>query len=241
MKRLLEEGHSTVAVAEMSGVPASTLARWKPTFGALTLRWRPAHSLSYAYLLGLYLGDGCLHRNKRGGVLLRVSLDARYEQIVQDCWCAMQLVMPESRTGLLRHKAKQMVDVQSSTKRWLLAFPQHGPGRKHLRSIVLEDWQQNIVERHRAHFVRGLIHSDGCRTINRFTTKLPSGRAVEYSYARYFFSNLSHEIRGLFCDSCDAMGVRWTQSNPRNISVAHRPSVRILDELGCAKEPADGG
>ncbi len=44
---------------------------------------------------------------------------------------------------------------------------------------------------------RGLIESDGCRTVNRFKTKLPSGRIAEYAYPRYFFSDTSADIRGL--------------------------------------------
>jgi hypothetical protein len=59
---------------------------------------------------------------------------------------------------------------------------------------------------------------------------------AEYAYGRYFFSNLSTDIRGLFCHACDQLGVRWTQSNSRNISVSHRKSVALLDELGCAKD-----
>ena len=80
-------------------------------------------------------------------------------------------------------------------------------------------------------FLRGLIHSDGCRVINRFTTTLPSGRVAEYAYPRYFFSNLSADIRALFCEYCERLGIRWTQSNHRNISVAQRRSVALLDEF----------
>jgi hypothetical protein len=105
-----------------------------------------------------------------------------------------------------------------------------GPGRKHERPIVLAPWQCEIVEAHPWPFVRGLIHSDGCRTVNRFTTRLPSGRVAEYAYPRYFFSNLSADIRALFCESCEQLGLRWTQSNHRNISISHRTSVALLDE-----------
>jgi len=80
-------------------------------------------------------------------------------------------------------------------------------------------------------FLRGLIHSDGCRVVNRFTTTLPSGRVAEYAYPRYFFSNLSADIRALFCEYCERLGIRWTQSNHRNISVAQRRSVALLDEF----------
>jgi hypothetical protein len=116
------------------------------------------------------------------------------------------------------------------SKTWRELFPQHGPGRKHKRPIVLVPWQREIVERHPWPFLRGLIHSDGCRTLNRFKTRLPSGRIAEYAYPRYFFSNLSADIRRLFCETCDRLGLRWTQSNPRNISIAHRASVALLDE-----------
>ena len=91
--------------------------------------------------------------------------------------------------------------------------------------------QREIVDAFPREFLRGLIHSDGCRTVNRFKTKLPSGSVAEYAYPRYFFSNLSADIRGLFCEYCDRLGIRWTQSNHRNISVSHRHSVAALDEF----------
>ena len=91
------------------------------------------------------------------------------------------------------------------------------------------DWQRAIVDEHPQQLLRGLIQSDGCRTVNRFRTTLPSGRVAEYAYARYFFSNLSPDIRGLFCEYCDRLGIRWTRSNHRNVSVSHRPSVARLD------------
>jgi len=148
----------------------------------------------------------------------------------------MLLCMPERRAGLIHRSGERVTVVQSCGKLWLIAFPQHGPGRKHERPIVLESWQREIVRRHPTEFVRGLIHSDGCRTTNRFRTTLPSGRVAEYAYGRYFFSNLFGDIRGLFCRACDALGVRWTLSNPRNVSVSHRTSVALLDKLGCKKD-----
>ncbi len=80
-------------------------------------------------------------------------------------------------------------------------------------------------------FIRGLIHSDGSRCINQVNTTLPSGRRAHYEYVRYFFTNYSADIRRIFCEHCDLLGIRWTQSNPRNISISHRTSVAILDEI----------
>jgi len=40
---------------------------------------------------------------------------------------------------------------------------------------------------------------------------------------------MSADIRGLFCATCDQLGLRWTQSNHRNISISHRHSVALLE------------
>ena len=113
--------------------------------------------------------------------------------------------------------------------RWPELFPRVGPDGERDRPIVLEPWQQEIVDREPEAFLRGLIQSDGRRVINRFTTQLQSGRVAEYAYPRYFFSNGSAAVRGLFCASCERIGVDWTQSNRRTISVSHRRSVARLD------------
>lgn len=80
-------------------------------------------------------------------------------------------------------------------------------------------------------FIRGLIHSDGCRVENRVRTQLPSGRVAEYHYDRYFFRNLSADIRQTFIEHCDLLGIRVTQPNPRNLSIWHRDSVAILEQI----------
>jgi hypothetical protein len=60
---------------------------------------------------------------------------------------------------------------------------------------------------------------------------LPSGRVAEYHYIRYFFSNLSADIRRIFLEHYDLLGIRVTQSNPRNLSVSHQGSVAILERI----------
>jgi hypothetical protein len=101
---------------------------------------------------------------------------------------------------------------------------------------VLADWQLEITQEHPKSLLRGLIHSDGCRCVNRFKTKLPSGRVAEYAYPRYFFSNLSADIRAIFCEHCELLGIRWTLSNHRNVSVSHRDSVALMDGFVGPKE-----
>ncbi len=114
---------------------------------------------------------------------------------------------------------------------WPNLFPQHGPGKKHERKIELVPWQSEITRQYTRKFLRGLIHSDGSRCMNRFAVQLPSGRVGRYAYPRYFFTNYSADIRRIFCEHCELLGIRWTQSNARNISVSHRDSVALLDEF----------
>ena len=190
--------------------------------------YHPSDPASYSYLLGMYLGDGWVGRNHRRAQLV-IRLDSDYPGIVERCVAAAELAIPGVRVRVYKTSGQRCVGVTSYDLRWLDVFPQHGRGRKHERPIVLADWQQAIVDAYPEQFLKGLIHSDGCRTVNRFKTRLPSGRVAEYEYPRYFCSNLSDDIRALFCAACDRLGIRWTQSNHRNISVSHRHSVAALD------------
>jgi hypothetical protein len=192
------------------------------------LSFSPPDPLSYSYLLGWYLGDGCVSAIRTTFQLV-ITCDALYQTLIDDCWAAVQLTNPDRRVYVRPHPHHRCVRIESSWKRWAEVFPQHGRGRKHERRIALEPWQRAIVDAHPWPFLRGLLHSDGCRTINRFKTRLPSGRVAEYAYPRWFFSNLSGDIRALFCAYCDRVGVRWTRSNQRNISISHRRSAALLD------------
>jgi DNA-binding transcriptional regulator WhiA len=49
------------------------------------MTWRPPDPWSYSYLLGMYLGDGCVSANRRSFQLV-VVCDAAYPNIIEDCW-----------------------------------------------------------------------------------------------------------------------------------------------------------
>jgi hypothetical protein len=135
----------------------------------------------------------------------------------------MLAVMPASRVGTAWQIAGgRGAEVYSYSKAWPCLFPQHGPGRKHERRIVLEPWQDEIVTATPQQFVRGLIHSDGCRVLNRV-----SGKA----YPRYHFTQVSDDIRRLFCRSLRQLEIDYTWNDARNVSIARRPSVARLDEF----------
>jgi hypothetical protein len=82
------------------------------------------------------------------------------------------------------------------------------------------------VDRNREPFLRGLIHSDGCRIIAH---ERQSGR--ERDAPRYIFSNRSEDIKRLFCESCDALGIRWTRPSHKDIAIYRLESVARMDRF----------
>jgi hypothetical protein len=140
----------------------------------------------------------------------------------------MSAVMPTSSVFAVARIG--CTEIKSTSKHWPCLFPQHGPGRKHERAIVLEAWQQEIVASHPGDFARGLFHSDGCRLINRVRRPLKDGDRW-YEYPRYLFVNESRDILRLCGETLDRLGVEWRFSKPNTISVAKRDAVARLDEF----------
>lgn len=240
---LKADGHSDREISQFTGVPINTIRGWRNRrFLRRSLSdvenedcckrcAGPMHDLSalpaeaYAYLLGIYLGDGCLTRNGSSWQL-RVYLDSSYLGIIEEVCQAMYAIKSDRRPSVWPRPGDNCVTVQCTWRPWLCLFPQHGPGRKHTRHISLADWQADIVDLAPGQFVRGLIHTDGWRGINRVHSK---GR--DYEYPRYQFSNRSDDIRRLFTDTCDKLGVRWCPWTRYHVSVAQRESVEILDSF----------
>lgn len=233
VRRLIAEGLNDCEIERRTGVHRRTVCNWR--HGSRRARVNPdacaacghVHDAAalpvweYAYLLGLYLGDGHLAMHRRGVARLRITLDLRYPVIILGCMAVAKAVIGRP-AGLVMKVG--CVDVSSYSKSWPCLLPQHGSGPKHLRPIALTEWQQAIVDQEPRALLRGLIHSDGCRSMNRV-----NGRGKQYAYPRYTFSNASDDIRRIFTDACDGLGIEWRQMNARNISVARRASVARLD------------
>jgi hypothetical protein len=234
---LVADGLSDYEVARRTGIPRSTIRNWRvgdiprvPSEGGLvcTSCGAPEHDFarlpvaSYAYLLGQYLGDGTVCRVGKS-LCLRIASDAQYGGIIAECCDAITAVRGR-RPHVRYHTDRRLATIASYWRAWACLFPQHGRGRKHRRTIALAAWQVEIVEGRPGEFLRGLIHSDGWRGINRVHVK---GR--DYEYPRYQFSNRSDDIRQLFVYACEALGVAWRPWGRYHISVARRDAVLLLD------------
>ena len=86
----------------------------------------------------------------------------------------------------------------------------------------MEPWQEELVAEATEEFVRGLIHSDGCRVV-------ANDRGVRS--VRYHFSNRSDDIRRLYCAALDRLGIPWTQPRWFDIAVYRKAATARLDEF----------
>lgn len=231
--RLRSNGLGARRIAAETGLPVRTVTDWLA--GRTPRGWRAqaaprcgacgatSHLISdpaaYAYLLGLYLGDGYIASHPRGVFRLRVVLDDAYPEIIDAAAAAMGSLVSSKVT---RQRRKGCTEVRSYSKAWPCFLPQAGPGKKYERDIHIEPWQRYYAEEYARDLLRGLIHSDGCRFINQ-------GRDG-WRHPRYSFSNRSADIRRIFTDACEVIGVTWTAA-PHTIYVSRKADVARLDEF----------
>ena len=232
---VLERWHaaqSAQSIARATGIPRSTVrywlrrsagvAQWVEAAGLKSAKWgfeslHQHQQPAYVYLLGLYLGDGCISRMPRTYVM-RIFLNEGQPHVIDEAARAISQLVPMRRVGLGR--IGRCVIVRTYWGGWPSMLPQHGRGRKHLRRIALEPWQEKLVLAFPEQFVRGCIHSDGCRH-----RRIVRGK----NYPAYTFSNRSSDILGLFAWTCRLLGIRCSRSSQIAISIARRPDVARLD------------
>ena len=209
-------GISLRSISMSTGISRATLAYWRehpeianPRAGCPRCAARPTlpePQADYAYLLGLYLGDGCISlagaRDKKVWKLRIACADA-WPGLRRECERAMSALRPGNRVWTQQRAG--CTEVASCSRHWPCLFPQHGSGRKHMRNIQLEPWQRTIVTALPGHLARGLFHSDGYRGINRIRARLADGD-YWYEYPRYLFTNESADILRLCGEALDRLG-----------------------------------
>jgi hypothetical protein len=230
---LIAQGINDCEVARRLGVPRTTVRDWRrpryrpvatarcPRCGGRSRRILiPARD--YAELLGLYLGDGHITTMARTD-RLRLTLDAAHPRVVDESEALLRRVFPKNRVGHRHRHHGRMVILTLYSQHLSCLFPQHGPGKKHERRIVLADWQQEMVSLAPWDFLRGCIRSDGCVFVNR---------TGAYEYLSYDFTNVSADILGVFADTCTLVGLH-PRRYARRVRLCRRDDVaRLLEHVG---------
>jgi Homeodomain-like domain len=137
---LLATGASDYEIARRTGIPRSTVLNWRhgkipgnpDSDGGRCARCggreHPHDELPvapYAYLLGQYLGDGCLFRVGKAGFALRISSDSAYPGIIRECCQAIEAVRGR-RPYVYCYPNKRLSTITSYWRSWPCLFPQHG-------------------------------------------------------------------------------------------------------------------
>jgi hypothetical protein len=232
---LAAAGVNDCEIARRLGIPRTTVRDWRnPRYvpkrtapGPCPRCWAPGPRLEfslgdYAELLGIYLGDGHISAGPRAQ-RLRIFLDAAHPTVVDETHALLARSFPENRVGRGTRHHGRMVVLWVYSRHLACLFPQHGPGKKHERRLVLEDWQIAMLAESPWRFLRGCIRTDGCVFVNR------TGR---YEYLSYHFANYSTDILDLFESTCVDLGLR-PRRYARAIRLNRREDVaRLVDHVG---------
>lgn len=179
-------------------------------------KWSSEQKESYSYILGFYLGDGCLANAKGRSYTIMLANQADFYVMNKELMNSLQIIFPSKKVAFYKRPASNCCDIKLTAINLGELFP-HGKGTKHTRKIELTDWQWEIVFAYPQKFIKGLIQSDGCRFSPRFK-ECPT-------YIIYQFSNCSEDIHKILQNVSDRIGLSYTfRSAKRRIKDNHAQS-----------------
>lgn len=174
----------------------------------------------YSFILGLYLGDGCITENGRNetSYKLRISQDNKYPKVVN----TIQTKLSEffgKESKLVENKGCFHITIYDKYLPYYL--PQHGKGFKHDRDVKLNEFQRKIIDYRE--LMKGLWLSDGSFYIARIR---------KYKYERYNFTNKSLDIIELFEKCLEIEGVNYSKRlKPNNIWIIEIQNKKGVENL----------
>ncbi|TXG77042.1 hypothetical protein E6Q11_03455 [Candidatus Dojkabacteria bacterium] len=241
-KNRISDGAPLRQIAKELGVGESTVFYWKQnnfTTGTRTISTTKEDIINickscapyYVYILGCYLGDGCISQFPRTKKL-EIFSGSAHPSIIDDQIRSLNILFNQNKVNSIKHPSYNMYTITVYNKSLDQYFPQHGQGKKHDRNILLTDWQTELVEEHTDCFIKGLIATDGClfNASNRIKkdgskTDLPS----------YQFTNKSMDIINLYTSSLDRLGIHYTKVHKKsgavNVFTRDRKNVQKIFDI----------
>src|SRR3954470_5036245 len=138
-RALAAAGRSDAEIAAQIHLPRTTVRdiRRTATRPVCPRCWRQAQPMNwgyddYAFLLGLYLGDGYISRGDRT-FRLRLSLDARHPGVIADARRMLERGFCRNRVGLVVADGGSTIVVSVYSSHLPCLLPQHASGVKHRR------------------------------------------------------------------------------------------------------------
>lgn len=187
---------------------------------------------AYFYILGQYLGDGCINemKNKRTHVL-RIACADKYPKIIEEVKNCLGLVFPNNKVQNVQSRGCKLIGIYNCNLP--LIFPQHGSGKKHNRKIELSDWQEKFINYEQ--LIKGLFHSDGHLHIGNELVK--NKNRISYS-----FTNCSRDIIEIYSKGLDSLNIKYRirdKKDNRNKTKAYivdtaikNESLKLMDIIG---------
>ena len=248
--KLFKEGKSKVEISKLTSIPRGTITDWTLNKIDLTtskqrIETNPLTILSdenkiqaYVYLLGSYLGDGCITQPQSNrAAKLRITCDNKQPYVIQSNLEAIKILFPNNTPSIQAHQTGNcsIVGVYSSNLYSLFPQAKKGGGNKNTRDVSLVDWQLPLVKGRETYLLKGLFHSDG------------SFFKGNKKYYRYQFTNTSLDIINIIKNCLSVLKIQYclTQTQPLplkinsnniesicklryNILIQHKESVKIL-------------
>jgi len=159
---------------------------------------------NYSFILGLFLGDGCIYQAPRT-IQLSVVLDKKYEEMnnniveIMSSFFGKRPLIHDLSVQRRQKRIANAIVLKFNSINLGIIFPYLGGGRKDTRSIKLQEWQLPIINW--VELLKGLMMSDGCYHY----------RASRNSY-HYEFSNKSRDIIDIAATALNKLGIHHSIS-----------------------------
>ena len=171
----------------------------------------------YNYILGLYLGDGCISTHKMS-YKLRIPQDNKYPKSIINIKNILNSFFPNN-TFICNPNGCTVIGIYD--KNLPLYFPQHGGGKKHDRPIILSDYQRDNIDY--LNLMSGLWMSDG------------SYYLAQKKYECYNFTNKSTDIISLFEECLNNFKIAYRKRIKKNgvwiIEITKKSEVLKMKDL----------
>ncbi len=219
-RQLSQQGLFDREVAQIVGVPLSAVQKWRTgarrapgseqKAGCPRCDGGPLDEPAYSYLLGLYLGDGCISRGStrtKDVWKLSVACADAWPGLIQECARAIRAVRPGNKVLMVQRTG--CTEVKGYSRHWPCLFAGTGRGGNiyeiefAMAAVIVERYPESSLA--------------GCFTLTviaGLTGPAEMGNCDHwYEYPRYLFVNESADILGLCGETLDRLGVEWRFSS----------------------------